>query len=304
MNQAKHLAEIIVFVEVAKQLSFVRAAERLRMDTAALSRSVANLEKRLGTRLFQRTTRLVSLTEGGVVYAQKCKEILNALDEANSAVAELHGSPRGLLRVSLPMTFAQLHICPLLPAFLKENPAVSLELTMSDEIVDLVANNIDVAIRIGAQSDSRLVIRQLAQSKRVLCASTEYLQQYGCPRHPSDLQRHNCLIFSPRSGEHAWTFHHGKTTERTLISGTVKANNSIALLNSALAGIGIASIATHVVSDYIRTGQLNVVLPEWKQDNIPIYAVYPSNQYIPLKVRAFVDFFSTELAAKTKAWTA
>lgn len=303
MKQAKHLAEIYIFLEVAKHLSFVRAAERLQMDTAAVSKSIASLEKRLGTRLLQRTTRVVALTESGVIYAHKCKQIISAFDEAGDAVTKLHESPRGLLRVALPMTFAQMHICPLLPTFMEENHNVSLEVTMSDGMVDLISNDIDVAIRIGIPSDSRLASRQLALSKRLLCASESYLAQAGRPRHPTELQQHNCLIFSPRSSDHVWTFKRGQAEEKIPVSGTIRANNSIALLNAALAGVGITSLATHIIFDYVSDGRLDIVLPEWRQETIPIYAVYPSNRYTPLKVRTFVDFFVKHFAGKTALWT-
>ena len=304
MDQAKHFAEIAMFLEVAKQLSFVRAAERLQVETGSLSRAIANLEKRLGTRLLQRTTRVVSLTEVGLIYAQKCEQIMAAFDEAGDAVAQLHQKPRGLLRVSVPMTLGQLHISPLISEFLYECPDVRMELELSDEIVDLVARNIDVAIRIGSPSDSLLVTRKVAQSKRVLCASTEYLHRAGRPLHPADLRDHNCLIFSPRSSDHVWTFTRKNDSVKVPVSGTLKANNSVALLNAALGGTGIASIATHVVGDHLRNGQLELILPDWEQQSITIYAVYPSNRYVPLKVRVFVDFIINRLEKYSQMWSA
>lgn len=296
MKTEDRFGELRALIEVARRLSFVDAARALSMPASSLSRKISALEARLGARLFQRTTRRVALTEIGQHYLARCERILADLGEADAAVSTFSNSPRGLLRIDVPMTFGRLHISPALPEFLHRYPDVRIDMMMSDQFVNLIEESIDVAIRIGELDDSRLVARKLAPNRRVLCGSPAYFASHGVPRSPHDLIEHSCLNFSYLLAGDVWRLSN-KTGEAAVpVSGRLRANNAEALFEAALGGCGIALLATFIAGPSLRDGSLITVLDDWALRRTNIYAVYPSGRYLTPKAKAFVDFFARRFA--------
>ena len=278
------------FVGVAQKLSFVEAADSLQVDPSALSRRIRRLEKQLGVRLFNRNTRRVTLTEIGVLYLSHCQEVLAKLDEADAIVSRLSAEPRGLLRVTLPVAFGQQQIAPILPEFLNRYPQINLDLLFTDRFVDVLEESIDVAIRIGQSQDSQLVVRRLTSNRRVLCAALAYLQKYGSPQTPKELEQHSCLNFSRFTTGDVWHLSRQNQRVTVPIKGRLRADNGEALYQAALGGCGIALLATYTAGDALRTGRLQTVLDDWEVPSTDIFAVLGVGQYIPAKTQVFVDF--------------
>jgi DNA-binding transcriptional LysR family regulator len=249
-----------------------------------MTRQVDALEEHLGTILLNRSTRRVSLTPAGEAYYVQAARILSDLEEANRSVSELSGPPRGLLRVTLPVAFARLHVAPIVSEFLKSCPEIELELLMTDNVVNLVEDRIDMAIRIGSLKSSSLVARKLAHHRRVVCASHEYLEKQGEPGVPTDLAKHNCLTFSYSTGDRTWRFARAGQDEQVRVRGNLRTNHSETLREAALAGLGLILMPTWLIGSDLAAGRLKPVLMDW-QANVGrqsstahqdggIYAVY------------------------------
>ena len=282
---------IVAFLEVAERLNFVAAAAELNITPSTLSRKIKELEGSMETQLLYRTTRQVTLTEAGIKLYDHCKQAFVEIEKAELEIALLGKAPRGLLRVSAPMTFAQLHLSPLLPSFMKENPDISIELILSDEYVDFVKERIDVAIRIGELSDSSFVARKLASNNRVLVASPEYLEKHGIPKTPHDLVDHNCMIPSFISPDNSWQLVKGNTKKTIKVSGNLRTNNAVPLHETALGGIGIALLATFIVQQDLEEDRLIQLLPDWQVEPCNIYAIYSYSNFVAPKIKSFVEFF-------------
>jgi DNA-binding transcriptional LysR family regulator len=278
------------FVVVAQRLSFVEAADKLQIDPSTLSRRIRRLEETLGVRLFNRNTRHVVLTEAGTIYLESCLDILTRLDEADATVSSLHTDPRGLLHLTLPVAFGQRHIAPALPEFLALYPRITLELSFTDRFVDVLEENVDVAIRIGKLRDSQLIARKLAPNRRVLCASPGYLDLYGRPEKPEDLEKHSCLIFSLLATGDTWHLSCGDKQVIVPVKGKIRSDNAEALYQAALGDCGIALLATFIVGEDLKSGRLLSVLDEWTTPETNIFAVFGPGRYIPSKIQVFVDF--------------
>ena len=283
-------SEMAVFVRVVEAGNFSAAARELRLTPSAVSKLIGRLEDRLGARLLNRTTRRVSLTEEGRAFYQRCTPILDAIDEAERAVAELHGEPRGLLKVNASTAFGHYHIEPLIPGFLARYPDLRLELTLSESIVNLIEEEVDVAVRIGQLPDSSLIARKLGTARRIVVASPAYLKRHGTPQTPDDLKDHNCLRLSKATSLNQWEFRGPKGTRRIEVGGNFEANSGIALHRAAIAGIGLIRVGNFTVAADVRTGRLVPVLADHEPPSeTNIYAVYPHNRHLSPKVRAFVD---------------
>lgn len=280
------------FVTVAQRLSFVEAADALQIDPSALSRRIKRLEEKLGVRLFNRNTRRVALTEAGTLYLKQCQDILARLDEADATISNLSTEPRGLLSVSLPVTFGQRHIAPALPEFFARYPHINLDLSFTDRFVDVFEENIDIAIRIGNLKDSQLIVRRLAPNHRVLCASSEYLNRYGHPKKPEDLKNYSCLHFSMAATGNTWHLSRKEKQVVVPIKSRIRADNAEALYQAVLGGCGITILATFIVGEDLKCGRLQTVLPEWTIPETNIFAVLAAGRYIPSKTQVFVDFFA------------
>jgi len=294
------IEEAVAFAVVAEQGSFAKAALVLERDATILSRRVTSLERRLGVRLLERTTRRLALTEAGTSFLARVRAGLGALSEAEAmASSDALGGPRGTLRLALPASFARMWIAPILPAFLARYPEVRIEASLANTYVDLIAGGFDAAVRIGALPDSRLVARRIAGHRRILCASPAYLDRHGMPQEPADLADHACLGFTGFAGHPNWHFVHPSdgSSMTVRIAGALVCDDSEALVQAAVRDAGIMMCADWLAGRELARGQLLPVLSAWTtQDAGAVYAVVPSNQLLPTKTRAFVDWIAESFA--------
>ena len=293
--------EMASFVAVVEAGSFVGAADAIGLSKAAVSRHVAELEQRLGARLLQRTTRRLSLTDDGQLFFARAKEMLAAVDEAESEISSRSGEPSGRLRINAPLTFGVLHLAPLWPRFARLYPKVSLDIDLSDRVVDLVEEGYDLAVRITNLPNSQLVSRQLATTRMIACASPPYLAQHGTPEHPSDLAQHEVISYSYFAARDEWTFTAVDDTSVVVRThARIHANNGDTCRAAALEHQGIILQPDFLIADDLRRGALVDLLPTWRAMTLGIHAVYPSRKHLPIKTRRLVDFLVEELAVP--AW--
>jgi DNA-binding transcriptional LysR family regulator len=294
-----NLTDVAVFVRVVERGSFTLAAGDLHLSRAVVSKYLSRLEERLGARLLHRTTRRLSLTEAGAALFEASRGALERIEEAEAAVAQLQSKPRGRLRVSAPMSFGILHLGPAIAQFARAYPEVTLDIKFDDRYVNLVEDGIDVAVRIGALTDSSLVARKLATTRAVACAAPAYLAEFGEPESPEDLAAHNCLIYSYLSTSNVWRFTAPDGRELPVaVSGTLRTNNGIVLADAAVAGAGILLTPSFYVGPLLREGRLRQILARYKLKELGIHAVYPQRSHVPPKVRAFVDFLAQRFGRK------
>ncbi len=288
---------IRVFAQVVESGSFARAAERLALSSSAVSRHVAELEAHLQNRLLNRTTRRVSLTETGRAFYERSVQLLHDLDEAEQEAAKSAAMPRGTLKVSTSVNFGVRYTAPAIAAFLERYPEVKFDVSVSDRMVDLVEEGVDVAIRIGSAGSETLVARRLGETLVVPCASPDYLSRHGAPRAPEDLAGHNCLTYEYVPPRNQWRFIDGDGRERVArVSGNLHSNNGDLLAEAAAQGLGLVYQPTFIVGEAVRAGRLVPLLQEFQAPPLPIYAVYPSRKHLSAKVRLFVDFLVERFA--------
>lgn len=280
---------IAAFARVVDSGSFSGAARRLGISKSAVSAHVQRLEERLGIRLLNRTTRSLSLTEAGTAYYRHCARILAEAEAAEQAAGALQREPRGTLRISAPDSFGWMHVAPAVPAFLERYPGLSIDIAASPAHVNLVDEGLDLAIRIGVLADSPLVVRKLAPSRLVLCAASAYLEARGTPRAPDELAGHNCLCTGLLAWGDEWRLSGKRGQQRVSVSGSFRSNNAETLRGAAVDGVGIALLPSWAVAEPLRSGALRRVLSDWELPASTIFAVYPDNRLMSMKVRAFVD---------------
>jgi DNA-binding transcriptional LysR family regulator len=283
-----------VFVQVADQGSFTRAADRMDLPRATVTHTIQQLESRLGVRLLHRTTRRLHPTPEGLALAQQGRVLVEELESLGSGLREAASEVAGTLRVTMSASFGRQYVSPLLPAFLARHPKVRLSVHLSDNVVDLVSEGFDLAIRIGALDDSRLVARRIAPNRRVLCASPDYLRRRGVPQAPADLANHDCLLLFGSGGrQDVWrlgTPEGGEVAVR--VHGRFESNFGEVLRDASLAGEGIVVHSLWHVADDLRAGRLVVVLPDFPLATTAISAVMPQRRLVPPRVRAFVEFLT------------
>lgn len=292
------LDDMLAFIKVVDTRSFTAAAERLNLSKSVVSRRIAELENRLGARLLNRTTRKLSLTEVGQAYYERCTRILNDLEEAEQAVADLHSAPRGRLRVNAPMSFGILHLAPAVAEFLERYPSIEIEMDLNDRYVDLIDEGYDLAVRIGRLRDSSLIAKRLAPARAVVCASPAYLEKHGTPATPEELTNHNCLIYTNVPAAEQWQFRVGDDVRTVRVSGSMRANNGDLLRAAAVAGVGVVVLPTFLVGDELSSGALKCLLLDCYAVESNVYAVYPQNRHLSPKVRVFVDFLAERFGPK------
>ncbi len=282
-----------VFVKVAEAGSLSGAARLLGLTPSAISRQISALEDQLGAQLFNRTTRKIALTDVGRGYLERCRRILADVEEASEAVTSLNATPRGPLRVNMPAVFGRLHIAPALGAFMRQYPDITLDVEMTDQFIDPMAEAVDVLVRIAELKDSSLIARKLASSRRAIVASPAYWSERGVPKEPRDLMQHDCLLYSYlAAGEH-WRLTGADGVEQAVhVSGRMRVNNVSTIRYAALDGLGVAMMPTWFVGEDLRVGRLQAVLNDYAAPAPPIYAMYPPSRHLSPKVRAFVDFLS------------
>jgi DNA-binding transcriptional LysR family regulator len=287
-------AEMNAFVRVAERGSFAAAAADLGLTPSALSKLVTRIEDRLGVRLLTRTTRKLALTAEGELFVARSREILASIEAAEAEVTAASERPRGHLRISVGTAVAKQILGPALPVFLDRYPDITVELHVSDRQVDLVAEQIDVAIRSGALGDSTLVARKVGEAMRVICASPFYLEKHGTPRVPADLLQHNCLTL-PGPAWSQWPFHTHEGINRLAVSGTFTSDNADLLLDVAVAGLGIARLADFMVARALRDGALvRLLVDSHVPESFPIHALTVPGRHRAPRIRAFVDFLAEE----------
>jgi DNA-binding transcriptional LysR family regulator len=278
------------FVRVVEAGSFVAAADRLGISTSSLSRLVADLEQHLGTRLLNRTTRRLSLTESGQAYYERCVTLLADLAEAEAMAGQSAAQARGTVRLTCSYSMAEQKVAPAIASFVERHPAVKFELVVSDRIVDLVEEGFDLAIRVGALGSDRLVARRLGSMQLVLCAAPSYLERHPEPRGPADLAAHNALTYAYSASPRLWRFtDRAGEVHDVRVAGNLHANSGDALRAAALEGLGIINEPDFLLDPALRAGRLVRLLPEYTGGGGDIWAVYPSRRHLSLKVRLFVD---------------
>lgn len=292
--------EMECFVAVVEAGSFVAAGDTLRLSKAAVSRSIIELESRLGARLLQRTTRRLSLTEAGRAYYARCKQILAELDEADSAVGRVTGHPVGKLRVNAPFSFGIFHLAPLWGPFMERYPDVELEVNLSDRLVDVVEEGFDVVIRISRLQDSSLVYRRLASTRIILCATPEYLARHGTPTTVQELAAHRVIAYSYAARGDTWVLTGPHGEEEIQTEPRLRANNGETCRAVALAHQGLVLQPDFLVGDDLARRRLVEVLPDYRGPELGICAVYPSRKHLSVKVRVLVDFLAEAFA--TPRW--
>jgi DNA-binding transcriptional LysR family regulator len=263
----------------------------MNLSKSLVSKRITQLERSVGARLLNRTTRAMSLTEAGAVFYEHCARIVEELEAAKSAVSHLHAEPRGLLRVSASVAFGTLHIAPALADFLPAHPDLQIDMEIKDRFVDLADERFDVAIRIAREPSQNLVARRLATVKRKVCATPGYYERHGVPETPQDLEGHNCLTYTSFDPEGPWRF---KGPDGRMISvtasGNLRLNDDEALSEAVLKGLGIALLPTFIVGRDLQAGRLRSVLPDYVPAERHIFAVYLPTRHVSAKVRAFIDF--------------
>ena len=288
-----------VFAATAEQLSFAAAARELKLTRAMVSKHTADLEGRLGVRLFHRTTRRVNLTEAGRALAERASNVIDAVNETEDAVRDLQTVLKGRLRVNAPVSFGSQQLAPLIARFLGDNPGVEIDLTLNDRAVDLVEEGYDIVIRIGVPADSSLIARRLAPARLMIVGSPDYLRRNGMPKTPDDLKRHNCLGYAYWSLRDEWhiTTPRGKL-ERVKVTGSLVANNGDALRVAALEGVGLIQQPTFSVCNDLRDGRLVQVLPEHTIRELTVHALYAPGAAPNAKVRALIDLMARAWAGE------
>ena len=284
------LAGMRVFTTVVDAGSFAAAADRLDLSRGMTSRYLAQIEKHLGVRLLNRTTRRLSLTEAGEDYYERATQVLGLVEEAEQQAARGAAEPRGTLRINAPVAFGIRHLGPALAEFLARCPQLKADLTLNDRFVDLVEEGFDVAVRIARRIDPGLIARPIARARAFACASPAYLKRHGAPKSPADLERHNCLTYAYGGPQNAWRFTRRGREVSVRVKGNLHSNNGDILCSAAAAGLGIVLQPAFFVHALVRAGELTRVLPAWEAESATVYAVYPSRQFLAPKVRSFVDF--------------
>jgi DNA-binding transcriptional LysR family regulator len=289
------LGPMRTFVRVVECGSFTAVATEQNTTQPTISRQVAALEEHLGARLLTRTTRALTLTDDGRAFYEHALRALEAVGEAENAVGRRQAKPTGTLRLAVPVVLGRRHIVPRLARFLARYPEVDVDLAMSDGFVDLVEHGIDLAIRVGEITDQSLVARKIGIVRRVTVASPAYLKANGVPRTPDDLKRHDCIVYTRLATGNRWHFESSDGPLSVDVSGRFRVDNSEAVREGLLAGLGIAVIPAFAFSDEIARGAVKVLLKSYEPKLLPLNAVYPSRRYVPLRVRAMIDFLAHEL---------
>jgi DNA-binding transcriptional LysR family regulator len=287
------LVSMAVFKRTVEAGSFAAAARHFGISAEMAGNHVRALEKHLGVRLLNRSTRRLHVTEAGGGYYERCSHILSAIEEAEAEATSQQATPSGLLRIAGPLTFGVLHLAPAISDYMTRHPSVSIDISLSDRHVNLIDEGFDLAIRIGEPSDSALVARRLASARLVLCASPAYLDRAGRPDKPADLTAHACLVYADLRSPRTWRFTAADGhTETVQIAGPFTSNNPQLLLSLAVAGHGLIFWPSFAVGADILAGRLVPLLTEWRSRELSIWALYPHRSLISAKVRSFVDFLA------------
>ncbi len=293
------LTSMNVFVRVAKAGSFAGAARDLGISRAMATKHIMFLEKELHTRLFNRTTRSLSLTEAGEDYLERCQQVLLDVEEMEAAITHLQHEPRGVLKICAPPVIGATQIAPALINYMKEYPSLTVDMTLYGGHADLVEEGFDIGIQLGHISDTSLIARKLASSELVVCASPEYLEQYGTPEEPEELEEHSCLVNWAIAPRDKWRFKGVLGYLEIKVSGRMQANMADPIRVAAINGMGFVMLPRYIVGRDIEKGKLVPVLEKYSPEPMVIHAVYPHRKYLSAKVRAFIDYIQGWLPKQT-----
>jgi len=287
--------ELKVFVSVAESGGFAKAAARLRSSPPAVTRTVAALEQRVGVQLFNRTTRMVSMTEAGRRFLEHARRILTDLDVAESELAGESTMPSGHLTITSPVTMGRMMLPSIVTDFLHAHPHVTAKVLLFDRITNLIEEGIDVGLRVGQLPDSSIIARHVGEVRRILVASPTYLSKHGRPKDPTDLKRHSMIAFTGLLPNREWIFGEGKTARRITLKPRFEINDAAAAIAAAEGGGGITIALSYMVANHIRERRLQQVLEPFAPSAVPVQLVYPESRLVAPKVRAFVDFAAPKL---------
>jgi DNA-binding transcriptional LysR family regulator len=287
-----------VVVTVQELGSLSAAARRLRMPLPTVSRKVSDLEAHLNARLFNRSTRRLTLTDAGEAYIAACKRILDDIREMEQTVGGEFSTPRGELVISAPIMFGRLHVLPIITAFFKAYPDVTVRLHLTDRVVGLLEDHIDLALRIGELADSRLMATRCGSTRRVVCGSPAYFSEHGTPKHPEELASHAAVIFEALAYSNDWRFAADRSDIVVPMRKKLIVTTSEAAIDGAIAGIGVTRVLSYQIENAIKAGTLVAVLKRFEPTSLPINLVHDNQKHIPLKTRAFLDFAAPRLRAR------
>jgi DNA-binding transcriptional LysR family regulator len=293
------LEALQVFVAVADKGGFASAARALALSPPAVTRAVAGLEARLGTRLFRRTTRSVQLTDSGVRFLVDCRRILADLAEAEDAAAGSHAAPRGMLRITAPVLFGRMFVTPILTEFLDRYPVVEAEALLLDRVVNLMDEGLDVAIRIGHLPDSSLTAVRVGSVRQVTFSTPAYLREHGTPRRPEELTAHRLVQSRAFGSGDAWRFDDTGREIAISVPSRLNINTNDAVIEAVLRGWGLSRLLSYQVAGHVRGGRLQIVLTDFEPPPLPIHIVHQEGRLVSAKLRAFVDFMAERLRADT-----
>ena len=282
-----------LFVRIVETGSFSAAARDFGTTQPSVSRQLHALERRLGARLLNRTTRHLTLTDAGRIFYDDCRQIVASVEAAEGNVGALQATLRGPLKINTSVALGQEFVAPLIQKFLRLHTNLTVDLTLNERFVDLVEEGIDVAVRFGELRDVNVVARRLGQTRRVIVATPGYLRKHGIPKMPSDLAAHNCILFTyPPTAD--WTLIGSKGEIKVRVTGSLRANNGHVIRGAILNGLGVGWIPEALIHDKLATGAVREVLTEYRMQCVDVHALYASARHLPVKVRAFVDFLQKE----------
>jgi DNA-binding transcriptional LysR family regulator len=297
MSKLPDLEGLAIFAKVAETRSFAAAAQELKLSKATVSKAVGRVEARLGTRLFNRTSRRLALTDAGRALAGRAAHILAEGEAAEDEALARTAAVRGPVRLAAPMSFGVLHLAPLLPAFLAAYPEVTIDLHLSDAMVDMIAGGFDAAVRIAVLPDSSLVARRLCGMARYLVGAPAYVDAHGRPRHPLNLAEHRCIGYGHGHASETWRFSHGNGETATVRpSGPLRVNNGDAMMPALIAGTGVGVLPEFIVRDALADGRLERLLPAWSLPSTSVYWVTPPGGQRPKRVEVLGEFLARSLA--------
>jgi DNA-binding transcriptional LysR family regulator len=295
MDRLEAMSALLAAVEAG---SLSGASRELGMPLATVSRKVSELEARLRTRLLNRTSRRLILTEAGRSYVAACRRILEDIGEAERAATGEYSAPKGELIVTAPIVFGRLHVLPVMLEFLKAYPEIDVRLTLADRVINLQEDRVDVAIRIGELPDSSLVATRVGSIGRVVCGSPRYLAERGTPSTPGGLSKHDCVTFNGLTSPEVWIFPGRKRNLSVAVHSRLIVNTAEAAIDAAIAGLGITRVLSYQVADAARAGALVLILREFEPPAVPVSLVFPSQGLLPVKLRAFLGFAGPRLKAR------
>lgn len=300
------ISDALVFISVAEEGSFAAAAKKLVLSASVISKRISRLENQLQVQLIKRTTRAMSLTESGSLFYEHCKRIKFEINEAADKVLEQHQTPSGLLRINAPMSFGQVHLIPAINDFLSLYPAIKIELILGSQYANFIYKGLDLALFINDLPDTSLLkARKVAVRSSGVYGSPEYFKRFGIPKTPEELSNHNCLIYQNEPGnslvlgqKQEWRFHKEKKKMFIQVTGNLQVNSNQGLVKAAIAGLGLIKLSSFMITEELKSGALIGILNDYCEQNIDIHVAYPSQRYLPNKVRVFIDFllerFSSE----------